>query len=64
MRGVYKSTDGGVTVAQLSGMGARSVHAMAYDHNSPADFYAGTDTNTDPGVWRSTEQRQHLDQHE
>lgn len=54
-KGVYKSTDGGVTVSQLSGMGARSVHALAYDHSSPVAFYAGTDSNTDPGVWKTTD---------
>lgn len=53
--GVYKSTDGGVTVAQLSGMGSRSVHALAYDHNNPIDFYAGTDSNTNPGVWKTSD---------
>jgi hypothetical protein len=53
--GVYKSTDGGVTVSQLSGMGTRSVHALAYDHNNPVNFYAATDINTDPGVWKSSD---------
>mgnify|MGYP001472204207 CR=1 FL=1 len=54
--GIYKSTDHGATVSQLGTMGTRNVHSLAYDHNNPVNFYAGTDASTDPGVWKSTDQ--------
>jgi photosystem II stability/assembly factor-like uncharacterized protein len=53
--GVYKSTDATANFTQLTGMGSRNVHVLVNDKNTALTLYAGTDANTDPGVWKTAD---------
>ncbi len=53
--GIYKSIDGGQTFNSLTGMAGKNIRSLAYDRNTPTDYFAGTDASTSPGVWKSSD---------